>query len=318
MLKELKFVQGAVAKKEFIPSLTHFRIEGGHVRSFNGTLALSSPIDFDIDCTPKAIPFVKAIQSCKDTVNLSMTATGRLRVVSGKFKAFIPCVTEETPHVVPEGEFFDIDGESLLKALKTVAPFIGTDASRPWSTGVLLKGQSAFATNNVILAEYWTESVFPFPINIPGIAVKEMLRINEPPITARATNGNISFMYEDERWVRTALYEPNWPDLSSILEQPATCTPIPDELFEALSVVKPFVDDLGRIYFNGNGITTALDENDGASYEIEGFDHKGVFQLEMLSLLKGRALTLDFTKYPKASIFYGDNLRGAIIGMRTT
>ena len=54
MLKELKFVQGAVSSKDFIPALTHFRIENGTVRSFNGLLALCSPIALDIDCTPKA------------------------------------------------------------------------------------------------------------------------------------------------------------------------------------------------------------------------------------------------------------------------
>ncbi len=317
MLKELKFVQGAVAKKDFIPSLTHFRIEDGHVRSFNGTLALSSPIAFDINCTPKAQPFVKAIQNCNDTVTLNMTPTGRLHVKSGKFKAFIPCVEEETPHVVPEGEFFDIDGEVLLKALKTVAPFIGNDASRPWSNGVLLKGQSAYATNNVVLVEYWTDCVFPFAFNIPGLAVKEMLRIGEPPIAARATDKNISFMYEDERWIRTALYETKWPNLSKILDVPVNANILDTEIFEALTVVKPFVDDMGRIYFTGSGITTSFSESDGAEYDIDGFTHNGVYQLEMLSLLKGRATSIDFTPYPKPAIFYGDRLRGAIIGIRT-
>jgi len=29
MLRELKFVQGAVAKKDLLPAMTHFAIEGG-------------------------------------------------------------------------------------------------------------------------------------------------------------------------------------------------------------------------------------------------------------------------------------------------
>jgi len=44
MLKELRFVQGAVAKKDFVPAMTHFRIEKGTVRSFNGNLAICSPL----------------------------------------------------------------------------------------------------------------------------------------------------------------------------------------------------------------------------------------------------------------------------------
>lgn len=48
MLKDLKFVQGAVAKKDLLPAMTHFRIENGHVRSFNGQMAISSPVAFDL------------------------------------------------------------------------------------------------------------------------------------------------------------------------------------------------------------------------------------------------------------------------------
>jgi len=316
MLKELKFVQGAVAKRDFLPALTHFRIENNTVRSFNGTLALSSPIKLDIDCTPKAEPFVKAIQNCKETVSMAMTPTGRLSIKSGSFKAFIECVDHATPHVQPEGEEFDIDGEALLKALKTISPFIGDDASRPWSNGVLLKGQSAFATNNVSLIEYWVGSTFPIVCNIPKVAVREMLRINEAPVCAQLNDKSISFHYTDGRWIRASLLEIGWPDLARILDVQCNAKPITDTLYEALEVIKPFVDKLERVYITDNVITTTLVEGEGASYEVPEFHYEGVYQLRILNLLKGVAKTIDFSSYPKPCIFYGDNLRGAIIGMR--
>ena len=316
MLKELKFVQGAVAKRDFLPALTHFRIENNTVRSFNGTLALSSPIKLDIDCTPKAEPFVKAIQNCKETVSMAMTPTGRLSIKSGSFKAFIECVDHATPHVQPEGEEFDIDGEALLKALKTISPFIGDDASRPWSNGVLLKGQSAFATNNVSLIEYWVGSTFPIVCNIPKVAVREMLRINEAPVCAQLNDKSISFHYTDGRWIRASLLEIGWPDLARILDVQCNAKPITDTLYEALEVIKPFVDKLERVYITDNVITTTLVDGEGASYEVPEFHYEGVYQLRILNLLKGVAKTIDFSSYPKPCIFYGDNLRGAIIGMR--
>ena len=140
MLKELKFVQGAVAKKEFIPAMTHFAIKNGRVRAYNGTLALCSPSPFDIDCKPKAIQLVQAISKCEDVVNLSMTPAGRLRIESGKFRAFVDCVDQETVHVMPQGQILPINGEELLKAFSTLSPFIGNDASRPWTNGILLRG----------------------------------------------------------------------------------------------------------------------------------------------------------------------------------
>lgn len=316
MLSELKFVQGAVAKKELIPTLTHFRIEGGTVRSFNGTLALCSPINLDIDCTPKAAPFVKAIQNCKETVTMSMTPAGRLSIKSDAFKAFIECVKEETPHVMPNGKEFDIDGDALMKALKTISPFIGDDASRPWSNGVLLKGESAFATNNVSVIEYWVGSAFPIVCNVPKAAIREMLRINEPPQRAQVNDHSISFHYSDGRWIRTSLLDIAWPDLGKILDVPCAAEPIDERIYEALDTIKPFVDKLERVYIDGGIIATTLIEGEGASFEVPDFPHEGVYQLRILNLLKGVATSIDFTSYPKPCIFYGERLRGAIIGMR--
>jgi len=317
MLAELKFVQGAVAKKNFIPALTHFRIENGYVRSFNGTLALCSKINLDIDCIPKAAPFIKAIQNCQETVSMSMTPAGRLHIKSGRFKAFIDCVDEETPHVIPEGEFFDINGESLLEAFKTLTTFIGADASRPWSNGVLLKGHSAFATNNVALIEYWVGSSFPIVCNIPKDAVNEMLRIGEAPLQAQVTDTSISFHYKSGSWLRTALLNIKWPDLEKVLNAKSNQQPINEQIYEGLEFLKPFVDKLDRVYITDGIMSTSIAEGEGASYELPKLDFQGVYQLRILNLLKGIAQSIDFNSYPAPCIFYGERVRGAIIGMRT-
>jgi len=318
MLKSLKFVQGSVAKKDFVPSLSHFRIENGTVRGYNGMLALCSPIPFDITCAPKAEPLVKAISNCVETVQLAMTQAGRLSIRSGKFKAFVDCVDGDTPHVQPEGEHVVIEGAALLPAFKTVAPFIGDDASRPWSNGVLLLGQSAFATNNITLVEYWTGITVPRPLNIPRAAVREMLRINEVPESAQLTDVSITFHYSGGRWLRTQLFETQWPDLFKVLNKESNPQPVDARLFEALTNLKPFTDKMGRILFRGAGkIATHDDETEGAGYELEGFDHTGVYQIDMLGLLQGNVKTIDWSLYPAPCMFFGDKLRGAIVGMRS-
>jgi len=318
MLTELKFVQGAVSKKDFVPALTHFVIEGGTVRGYNGMLGLCSPIPFDIECKPKAESLVKAIANCTETVQLAMTPAGRLSVKSGKFKAFVDCLPDaSTPHVQPEGEHVVIDGAAMLQAIKVVAPFIGDDASRPWSNGVLLLGQSAFATNNITLVEYWTGSTVPRPLNIPRAAIKELLRIDEAPEAVQLTDTSITFHFSGKRWLRTQLFETKWPDLTKVLNRESNPKPLDDRLFEALKTLKPFTDKTGRILFRGAGkIATHDDETEGAGYEIEGFDHTGVYQIDMLNLLNGNANSIDWSAYPSPCMFFGDRLRGAIVGMR--
>ena len=180
MLKELKFVQGAVAKKDFLPAMTHFVIEDGVVRSYNGMIALSSPIPFDINCKPKAAQLVKAISLCEDTIAMSMTPAGKLKIQSGTFKSFIECITEETSHVLPEGDFVqDFNGELLLKAFTVLLNFVGNDASRPWTNGILLKGCSAYATNNVIAVEYWLGVAVPLKLTFLPLALKSFYELKK-------------------------------------------------------------------------------------------------------------------------------------------
>lgn len=316
MLKELKFVMGAVGKKDLLPALTHFRIENNTVRSFNGTIALSTPIPLDINCVPKAEPLVKAIQNCDETVTLNMTPNGKLSIKSGAFRALIECVDHETPHAVPEGEFFDIDGEALLSAMQGVSPFIGNDASRPWSNGVLLMGHSAFATNNVMAVEYWCGKPFPRICNVPKAAIKEMLRIKEAPIAAQATDTSITFHYEGDRWLRTQLLETAWPDIPKLLTMQSNQVPVDPRLFESLDKLKPFADKMGRVFFKDGTMSTHSHKDEGASVELDTINFNGIYQMEMFILMKGIALTADFTSYPKPCMFMGNMLRGVIIGMR--
>jgi DNA polymerase III sliding clamp (beta) subunit (PCNA family) len=316
MLRELKFVQGAVAKKDLLPAMTHFAIEGGHVRSYNGTLALSSPIPFDIDCKPKAGPLVQAIANCDETVTLSMTPAGKLRIQSGKFRAFVDCIDGETPHVMPEGVEVQFDGEQLLTAFKALAPFVGNDASRPWTNGILLRGQSAFATNNLCLVEYWIGSETPFTANIPMVAVKEIIRINEAPTHGQLTENSITFHFTDGRWIRSQLYSTEWPDLSKVLDRPSNPIELDQRIFEGLDVIKPFADKMGRVFFDGEAVKTHLEEGVGATFELPGFAVTGVYQIEMLKLLKDVVQKVDFSLYPDPCMFFGGRIRGAIVGMR--
>lgn len=318
MLKDLKFVQGAVAKKDLLPAMTHFRIEGGHVRSFNGQMAISSPIAFDIDCNPKADTLVKAIQQCEEEIVLSMTAGGRLRVQSGRFRAFVETVEGPTVHPLPEGEIINFNGEELLEACKLLKPFIGNDASRPWANGILFQGHSAFATNNASLVEYWIGTPVPFQINLPRFCVNEMLRVDEPPTHAQLHDRSITFHYTDGRWIRSQLLDGEWPfeKMTDILNAPCNAKPVPPELFQGIETLQKMADGGNRIYMKEGLLRTSLDEFTGGMFEVDGLDFEGCYNLTIFALLNGVANTADFSLYPNPCLFFGEKVRGAVIGMR--
>lgn len=318
MLKELQFVQGAVARKDYEPALTHFSIKDGKILGYNGALALCTPINLDISCAPKAVPFIKAVKTCRETVKLHLTPNGRLSVQSGNFTAFVDCIEGEAyPNVVPEGQIVDLTG-SLLKSLEELQPFIAADASRPWARGILLRGQSAFATNNIIAVEKWLGYTFPVEVNVPEEAVRELLRIGEEPTQIQIGERSVTFHFGQDKWLRTQLLTTEWPDVSRILDRPSTTVPAPEGFFQALQDLIPFTDDQERVFFLQDAVSTVPDGDItiGATVKVPGVFPGGCYSIKQLLHLETVLKEIDFTQYPDPCLFYGSYIRGAVVGMR--
>lgn len=320
MIDDLKFVQGAVGRKEIVTGLTHFKIEKGTVRSYNGVIALSSPLALDFDCTPRATEMLKAIEACRDTVQISMSSSGKLNIKSGAFSAFVPCLEEPTPHVEPEGEIVEVDAEAIIKAFRLLYPFIGTDAYRPFSTGLRICNQCAYATNNVVFIEYWIGSIFPTQAVIPRVAIQELLRIKEMPTHIQYTEKQMTFHYQSGRWLTTSLLDVQWPDAGPLFEREHSCKPMDSSLFDAIEAVMPFADDMKSCYIENGTLRTHYSTAEGASHTLVDLEIFGRYQMDMLSMLKGVAQKIDMTCYKaeelSPSVFYGDKLRGIITGLR--
>lgn len=319
MLDQLKFVKGAVSKKDLVPALTHFLIRDGRITGYNGKISITSPIALDVDCCPKADKLVKAIEQCSDTVQMQLTPTGKLSVRSGKFKALVECVPEDMfPAVRPEGVTVVTDG-NLLPALKALYGFTSEDASRPWAAGVLLDGVSAYATNNVIMAECWLGYHFPFRVNIPRYAVKEIIRINEEPTHIQLTSTSATFHYSDERWLRTQLVSNEWPDTESLFsripQMPGMVPEVPEGLFEALDALAPFTDEASRVFFLNGRIATAQEE--GTEFEVAGLPDYGAYNHKMFCLLEGIATRMGFEVWPAPVPWFGPSMRGLFMGLKT-
>lgn len=317
MLEALKFASSAVGKRAFVPGTTHFLIKDRMVRATNGVIAMAAPIPLAVECAPEAIPMVKAIANCEDATQLTLLANGKLHIKSGAFKANIPCTDEISAHVDPEGEFYEINGAELVTAIKTVSPFIGTDASRRFCMSVLIKGGSAYATNNVTIAQYWFGSPFPLDVVLSSEACEALVKIKEAPVRAQVTKNSITFHYESGCWMKSTLMENEWPlEIDRLFEVKSNPTTIDPVLFEALAKLKPFATDSGRVYIEEGVVRTHADESEGASYRLQDESIRGIFALEILMLLKDNVDTADLTLYPNPCTFFGKNLRGILLGQR--
>lgn len=317
MLKALRFVRGAVALKNHVPVLKHFRIHDGRIQSYNGCLDLSAPIDCDLSVQPLAATFVHAISLCEDTVSLYQTATGRLVVKSGDFKAFINTSQEVFPGIESSGE--SIDGVHLLKAIKILAPVMSQDASRPWSRGILFAGQSAFVTNNVVLVEHWLKYPVRQPFGLPAMAVNELLRIGEEPEGVEINPTHVTFHFKDGRRLCTNLLRINlWPDVRKLLEisEPLESHNLHPEFFEGLRKLRPFTTETRPMWLDGNHLSTSSDPEDGAHLELnETEGMQGIWSLDQLLKIEGIAKEISWCRSPRPCPFSGDKIRGLIVGI---
>lgn len=322
MLDALKFVQRGVARRDIVPNLTNFRIENGRVTGYNGTIALSAPVDIGFNAAPQAGSFIRALDACDDVISITQESTSRLIVRSGNFRSAVPCIdVKDVPVAAPEGVIVT-PHTSILHALEVLNPFIGIDASRKWACGILLAGSSAYATNNVVLAEYWLGVPFPYVVNVPSVLVDEVLLVKEELTAIQLTESSITFHYADGRWIKSQLISTEWPDVNRALNgswKDARLIPVPRGLAEACNKISRFGSkDECFTYFRGTDVSTMKEGtlDGGALVELSGIPDFGCYHSRYLNDMLAAAEQVDFTMYPRPVPFAGQNLRGVLLGRR--
>ena len=317
MLEALRFVQGAVAAKELIPELTHFRLIPGYIMGFNGVMSLCSPIDLELTAAPKAVKFTKAIAACKDpAVAIKMTANGRLSITSGKLRAYIECLPDYAFDYYPTGDTVVALPTTFLDSLKAASAFSGEDASRPWCRAVHMENQCLYATNNIVAVQSWFGVDTP-PLTLPDTAVRELLRIKQPPTHLQTDGNSVSFHYENKRWLRTQLISEPWPvpvfDKLFDESHSAFAVAIPDGLRAASEQLSSFDDGpLSLLYLAPDSIRTHLEPTEGAQIFVEtGVDEETIYLAKALRLVLTVATGWNPIGRPVA--FVGDRLRGIVL-----
>lgn len=319
MRKVLNFVKGAVSTKDLIPVLTNFHFYAGRVQGGNGRITIDAPLDIGcVDTTVPAVPFLRATDACDGQPELSITEAGRLMVRRGKFKSSLPLSPPESfPRSEPTvcgSSLYDF--EDMLRALKTIRPFVGEDASRPWVCGVLLKDGYMYATNNVVMARIpFSKARNGYAINLPSFAVDEILRINEVPTSIEYDDVSMTLHYGD-RWLRSHLFDAAWPDVEKFFAEVAL-QPVPAGLLEAVEKVLPFCPDakFPVIRLSAEGVHTA-DGEMSAQVDTCALP-ASKFRAEILTLVLAHATAIDLSKYPAPIPFSGmHGLRGVLVGIK--
>lgn len=323
MLETLKFVRAAVCKHGHNPAMMHFRIQGGTVQANNGRLSIQAPLATDIDCTPHAGQFIRAIAACEDVISMHLE-NGRLLVRSGKFKTHVSCCDNSSfPKYVPTGQMFPLS-QAIVPILKKLIPFVSTDERRPWACGVHFANNSAIATNSICIVEHWMPIAFPVIANIPRDAINELLRLKMEPVALQVTAHAVTFHLPGEAWVACTLMNYEWPDVQAVFNnankfkgQYVDSASL-GTLLDDVSKIEDFTNELGAVYFHKGQIATVPTGQPGTFIDCAASPGVGVFRADQLAALRGIVDRIGFAAYPSPVPFYGgDLLRGVMCGFQS-
>lgn len=319
MLDVLNIVKGAVSTKDLVPALTHIHIYDGRIQGSDGKMYIDAPCEelAGVEATVPCVKFITAVQAAQGTPELTLKDKV-LTVKAGKMRVRLPTLEQQS---FPKGDSnkgkaTKVKGGDFLRRLEQVHEFIGTDASRVWSCGVLVKDGTIYATNNVVIAA--APVLFPGTFNLPSFAVEELLRIAREPVGVWQDKTSITFDLGDDVWLRSQLYEPAWPETAVKLVASVKKAPrVPDGLMKAVQSVVPFCPNTEfPIVHLHNGTVSTAEGAMSAAVDDVGFKCAAWFHAEPLLAVLAKAIHFDPAQYPKPCPFLGANdLRGLIAGI---
>ena len=322
MLEILKFVRAAVCKQGHNPAQMHFRITDGTIQANNGRLAIQCPFPSDLDCTPHAGQFFKAVSACDDVVAMNLEA-GKLVVRSGRFKTHVDCCDNASfPRFTPTGPMFPVP-QPIIPTLRKLFPFVADDDRRPRACGVQFANNSAVVTNSICIVEHWMPFAFPVITNIPRDAIAELLRLKMEPIGIQAAAHAVTFHLPEGAWFACRPIDYKWPDVQTVFNNAAAYPGAYinagdlETLLMDVEKIQPFVGELGAVHFHNGAVSTVAEGQGGTVIQSPHSPGVGVFRADQLAALRGIVDRIGFGAYPAPVPFFGgDLLRGVMAGFK--
>lgn len=317
LLTALEFCS-VVSEKLGAPYETHIGLRNNWAIGFNGIVAAGNPIVEDIYCYPHNLLMIEALSKCDENFSLTQLDNGRLSIKSGKFKAIVPCLDPELMQTaLPDPKIVGITN-AFKDAVEAVGVLANENAQHVLTASVLMNGASVISTNRVMLLEYWHGLDLPPNIPLPKEFVTALVKSKKNLTGFGYSNCSATFYFEDGSWLRTQLYNDEWPDVSRILNREANLWSIDPNFFKALDAVAPFSED-GNIYSDLNLLKSHADEGVGATFECSGIPKGFVYPIKQLMIMKPHVKKIDYmasgvhdSSY--CLVFQGDRMRGVISG----
>lgn len=314
LLEALRFIKLAQLDTG-APVNRHCVLFGQWAYGFDGILSAGHPIEEDLAVAPLTVKLIQALERVDGQMAMVALPSG-LSVKAGRFRAVVPCFPlVDMPDIRPDAPMTSID-DRLRAGFAAVGPLATEGAQHVTTAAIRLGPGTVVATNRNMLIEYWHGIDLPVLL-LPKQAIKAIEAIKTPLAQFGFSAGSATFYFVDGSWIKTQLYNEQYPSFDRVLNKPSDQWPITPGLFEALHKLKPFIGEQKGVMFSKNLLHTARNKDvEGSCYEVAGLPDGRQFNLEYLLLMENIVKTVDYGKDTEPLLFMGDNVRGAIAPMR--
>lgn len=303
-----------VLKEGGSASETHIVLHNGFAIASNGVMAIGEKVEHDLMACPNAALFAAALSKCSDSLSITQLEH-KLSITSGKFRALVPCLPfENLPRVLPDASCSPLDDR--LKASLIEASTVGSDEETALTASLLMGNGSVIASDTKVILESWHGCSTPVLV-LPKSFAK--LCKNRTFHSFGFSNNSFTVYSENGSWVKTQLWDYQWPDVKSILDVPCNPLSIPEDLWIALNAIEDFADE-GWAYSREGKLWSHKANELGASYDCYGMPPDVIFSIAQLQAMKSWAKKIDFFATApngmKCIKVFGDSTRAVIAGRR--
>lgn len=299
----------------------HVRMSGNFVVAYNGQVSAGHPIVEDLECNPHLDRTLSGLKKCGKSLTLAQTPAGKLSIKGDKLRALVDGLpTEDMPTVTPDPGCANVS-DILKDAFKICGSLASEAGDHVVKASLLLEANVCSGTNRAALVQFWHGIDLPPAMVIPKVfaaaVAKQTLKLTGLGFgwdNQRGIVSSVTLYFENGAWIKTQTYVDRWPDVNAILDVKCFPQPIPNGLFEGIAAVADFNEN-GWVTFADGKVQSHRSDQEGAQYDVPGLKPGLQFSGKLIGAISGFATTIDLTAVPNRAFFFGENIRGAVMGI---
>lgn len=297
---------------------THCMIRYGTIIAQSPMLAAGARIEEDeLSCFPQTSLLRAALESCSTEHQIVQREDG-LFVRSGEFSAYVPVVQALNAAVpVPDAAIAPL--HDAFRHSLTVTSVLAKDNARTLlQSCIQLNNGSTIATDGGVILEHWHGISMPPGLLVPKRFAEALGKVKKKLVSFGFSKTSFTVHFEDGAWLRTDLYTDKIPDMMSKLVNPSHQAEIRTGFFVNAVTVGQWSED-GSIYVYEDCIRSHHPDNvrlTAYQFPMSGLTQNVSYSLAALSVISKHAQRFDDKVAPGATMFFGDNVRGAIAHTR--